>query len=270
MKMALSQTIFGNMATHHGPGLNFIIADLDSNGWPQTGRNKAVSALRKGFAFHLAGDQHLATIVHHGVENHRDSIWSFCVPSIANFYPRKWHPKVDGKNRMPGMPSWMGDHLDGFQNKVSVFAAANPGKSSGHLPADLHDKMAGYGIVKMNKKDRTITMECWPRYAVPGVDSQYPGWPKTIKQTDNFMPEAKGYLPMYHIKNAVNPVFKIYDDASGELIYALRIKGSHFKPWVRKSGTYRVEISHGKKKAIYVVKSKEDKKSSGLYTIELK
>ena len=71
MKCALSQTIFANMATHHGRGLKFLIADMDSNGWPQTGRKNAISVLRKAFAFHLAGDQHLATIVHHGVEKQR-------------------------------------------------------------------------------------------------------------------------------------------------------------------------------------------------------
>ena len=90
MKMALSQTIFANLATHHGGGLQRLMADLDSNGWPQTGRNKALAALRKGFAFHLAGDQHLATIAHHGIDEYDDAIWSFCVPSIANFYPRAY------------------------------------------------------------------------------------------------------------------------------------------------------------------------------------
>ncbi|NRA96547.1 MAG: hypothetical protein HRU14_10105, partial [Planctomycetes bacterium] len=62
MKMAMSQTIFGGMATHHGGGLQRLIADLDSNGWPQSGRKRALSALRRCFAFHLGGDQHLATI----------------------------------------------------------------------------------------------------------------------------------------------------------------------------------------------------------------
>jgi alkaline phosphatase D len=38
MKMVVSQTIFGNLATHHGGNLSYLVADYDSNGWPQSGR----------------------------------------------------------------------------------------------------------------------------------------------------------------------------------------------------------------------------------------
>ena len=34
-----------------------LAADCDSNGWPQSGRNRALREMRKGFALHLAGDQ---------------------------------------------------------------------------------------------------------------------------------------------------------------------------------------------------------------------
>ena len=127
MKVALSATIFCGGAHIHGSANGRLHADMDSNGWPQTGRNKAVSALRKGFAFHFAGDQHLATIFQHGVDEHRDAIWSFCVPSIANLYLRWWQPLEPGANREAGAPDYTGDHLDGFDNKVTNFAAANPG-----------------------------------------------------------------------------------------------------------------------------------------------
>ncbi|NQT89361.1 discoidin domain-containing protein, partial [bacterium] len=65
-KAALSQTVFANAATLHGGGLSRLIADYDSNGWPQTGRNKALHELRRGYAFMIGGDQHLATLIHHG------------------------------------------------------------------------------------------------------------------------------------------------------------------------------------------------------------
>ena len=163
MKLAVSQTIFANMATHHGAGLQRIIADLDSNGWPQTGRNRAVAALRKGKIFHLAGDQHLATIVHHGIEKHGDAMWSFCVPSVANFYPRAWAPKDGEKYTNPPPEDYTGEFYDGFGHPVTVYAATNPGRETGIEPVRLHDGMPGYGIVRMNKRDKTITMECWPR-----------------------------------------------------------------------------------------------------------
>ncbi|NQZ59615.1 MAG: twin-arginine translocation pathway signal protein, partial [Lentisphaeraceae bacterium] len=259
MKVLLSQTIFGNMATHHGgtDEGNRLIADLDSNGWPQTGRNKAVRALRKGFAFHLAGDQHLATIVHHGVDEHRDGIWSFCVPSVANFYPRKWYPLVEGKNRPAGAPTWQGDHVDGFKNKVTIYAAANPGKSFGIEPKDLHDKMAGYGIVTLDKMSRDIKMECWSRWAVPGKDPQYDGWPQTINQMQNYGREAQAYLPTIEC-NVDNAVIQVVDEKSGEVLYTVRASGKSFKAKVFALGNYTLKVSEpdtGKMKMFKKVKA---------------
>jgi len=145
MKVALSQTIFANMATHHGGNLFRLIADMDSNGWPQTGRNKAIDALRKAFAIHLAGDQHLGSVVHHGVESWDDAIYSFCVPSIANFYPRAWWPEVEGLDRPEGTEPNMGKHKDGFGNFVTVKAVTNPTGfthiSTNREPLELNDNL---------------------------------------------------------------------------------------------------------------------------------
>jgi len=131
MKVVLSQTIFANVANLHGPNKTRLIADYDSNGWPQHGRNKALGLMRKGFAFHIAGDQHLATIVHHGIENWGDAGYSFCVPSIAAGYPRSWLPLSPGKDRKPDMPEYTGKFLDGLGNHITVLAAANPEKNNG-------------------------------------------------------------------------------------------------------------------------------------------
>jgi phosphodiesterase/alkaline phosphatase D-like protein len=69
-KAVLSQTIFCGGAHLHGSLTKRLLADLDSNGWPQTGRSKALAEMRKAFAVHIAGDQHLATIFHHGIRVH--------------------------------------------------------------------------------------------------------------------------------------------------------------------------------------------------------
>ena len=247
MKIALSQTIFANMATHHGGGLFRLIADLDSDGWPQTGRNKAIDALRKGFAVHLAGDQHLASIVHHGIDTWDDGIYSFCVPSVANFYPRAWWPESIGKDRPEGAPQNMGKHRDGFGNYVTVYGVTNPTGftkvSTNQEPLELHDKMPGYGIVRMNKEKRTIIMECWPRYADASKDEhQYEGWPKTISQMDNYSREAYGYLPEVHVDGVENAVVEIRNEKTGELVYCLRIKGNEFKPKIFEQGSYRIIV----------------------------
>jgi len=76
--------------------------DMDTNGWPQTGRNRALKAIRKGFGFMIAGDQHLATIVQHGVDEWDDAGFSFCVPSIANIAPRRWFTLQNGANHIEG------------------------------------------------------------------------------------------------------------------------------------------------------------------------
>ncbi|MFW6163480.1 MAG: discoidin domain-containing protein, partial [Planctomycetota bacterium] len=203
MKCALSQTTFCGVATHHGGGLRRLIADYDSNGWPQTGRRKALEALRKGFAFHIGGDQHLATIVHHGIDTWGDATWSFAVPSVANFYLRAWRPEKPGKNRQPGMPPYTGQFRDGFGNPITVWAATNPGDKMGHEPAALHDKKPGYGIVRFHKAKRTITIECWPLFADPRdpkTGGQYEGWPKTITQRGCYAREAKAWLPTVEVE----------------------------------------------------------------------
>jgi alkaline phosphatase D len=66
-KIAVSQTIFAGAATHHGTGDHFVVADMDSNGWPQSGRNAALDVLRRGHALMLGGDQHLPTVIEHGI-----------------------------------------------------------------------------------------------------------------------------------------------------------------------------------------------------------
>ncbi len=242
MKAVLSQTIFCGGAHIHGTRDNRILADLDSNGWPQTGRNQALAEMRKAFALHIAGDQHLGTIIHHGIDDWDDAGYSLCVPSIANLYLRWWAPLEPGKNRQPGMPEYTGQHTDGFGNKLTVWAVANPS------PEENHDKLttraAGFGVVRFNKPDRTITLECWPRnvdVADPQA-RQYPGWPKTIHQLDNYGRKAAAYLPTLKIDGMDNAVVQVIDEAQGEIVYTLRIQGREFRPKVFRDGTYTVRV----------------------------
>ncbi len=242
MKVALSQTIFCGGAHVHGKRDNRVYADLDSNGWPQSGRNRALAELRKAFAFHIAGDQHLGTVFHHGIDDWNDAGWSFCVPSIANLYLRWWAPLEPGKNRRPGAPEYTGEHLDGFGNKITLWAVANPD------PEENHDKLttraAGFGIVRFSKPRRSITIECWPRNVdVTGPkEKQYPGWPLTIDQQDNYGRKAVAYLPTLKIRGMQDPVVQVIDQRNGETVYTLRIQGTEFRPKVFALGKYTVKI----------------------------
>jgi hypothetical protein len=242
MKTVLSQTAFCGGAHLHGTRDNRLLVDLDCNGWPQTGRNKALAEIRKAFAMMICGDQHLGTIIHHGINYWNDAGYSLCVPSIANLYLRWWAPLEPGKNREPGMPDYLGEFLDGLGNKITMLAVANPD------PEENHDKLttraAGFGVVKFNKKTRQITMECWPRnvdITAPNT-KQYPGWPRTIQQTDNYARKPVAYLPTIEVEGMTNPVVQLIDESNGEIVYTLRINGTSFRPKVFKIEKYTVKI----------------------------
>jgi hypothetical protein len=242
-KMVLSQTVFAGAATHHGGNLAYLVADYDSNGWPQTGRNQALDAMRRGFAFHLAGDQHLATMIHHGIDDWDDAAWSLAVPSVTNFYLRAWQPKKAGIPLAEGMPDYTGRYFDGLGNRISVWAATNPGPV-GKEPAWLHDRKPGFGLIKLDKTTGRITIECWPRYADPTDPNgqQFEGWPKTIDKLDNYARKAKAYLPTLRVSGMDNPVVQIIDESDGQIVYTVRIVGRSFRPKVFAEGTYTIRI----------------------------
>lgn len=178
MRVVLSQTGFAGTAHVHGSDDNRMLADLDSNGWPQTGRNKAIEAIHAAGAVHIAGDQHLATVVQHGIDQYGDGPWSFVVPASVNtIYHRWWRPEggAAGGNHNPDSPlPWTGDYLDGMGNHITMYAYANP---------EVRANGAGYGLVRFDKGNHTVTFECWPRtedVAQPGA-TQYEGWPLTVK-----------------------------------------------------------------------------------------
>ena len=244
-KVALSQTIFAGSSSLHGGNKMRLVADYDCNGWPQTGRNNALAALRRAFALHIGGDQHLATIIHHGIDAWNDAGWSLCVPSIAAGYPRVWAPLESGKNRQPGMPEYTGEFLDGFGNRMTIWAVANPEEA--YRPSIIpmaRDRASGYGLVRFNRRTRDITLECWPLDVNP-LDPgarQYPGWPKTINQRDNDGRNPVGYLPTLHVSGMRNPVVQVIEESSGQTVYTIRSKDASFRPQVYKEGKYTVRI----------------------------
>jgi len=246
MKAVLSQTIFcGGAHIHHGRRL---LADLDSNGWPQTGRNKAIQAMRKARAVHIAGDQHLASVIHHGVDQWNDAGFSFCVPSIVNYYPRMWLPLEEGVDPVTDALPNTGSYLDGFGNHITMYAYANPNEArEKYGPKDRG--AAGHGLIRFNKKDRSVTFECWPRQVdVTNPDhSQFPGWPVTVKQEDNDGREAVAYLPTLEISGQTDPVVQVIEEASGDILYTMRIKGTTVRPKVFAQGKYTIKVGEGEK-----------------------
>ena len=108
MKAVVSATIFCNLATlpkemmsdAGTPKLPIqltggyaenekLTQDHDSNGWPQTPRNRALRAMRSCLAVHIAGDQHLASTVQYGIDDFNDGPYGICSPAISNIFPRR-------------------------------------------------------------------------------------------------------------------------------------------------------------------------------------
>jgi len=245
MKAVLSQTVFANAAHLHGKYDYRLIADLDSNGWPQSGRNRALNEIRRFHGFMIGGDQHLATVIHHGINSFGDAGYSFCVPSIVNFYNRWWVPDEQPVRKIEGPLPFLGDYYEGFGNKVTMHAYANPDETrKNKYGGEWGERADGYGIIRFNVKTRKITLECWPR----GVDvtgpnaEQYPGWPLTIDQTDNYGREAMAWLPTIQVKGMADPVIQVVDETYGDLVYSLRIRGTEFRPKVFRDGHYTIRI----------------------------
>ncbi|GAB3650278.1 hypothetical protein GCM10028791_17300 [Echinicola sediminis] len=283
MKAVLSQTNFCTVATlPEGSIIDSIVpklpipapgeyvsgdaptTDMDSNGWPQKGRDEALKIIRKSFALHIAGDQHLASVVHYGVDNFGDCGYAFAGPALNNLFPRRWWPPLSDKHQpLPGKSKYTGNFHDGFGNKMTIHAVANPSQS-GRKPALIYDRATGYGIVTFDKSARTMTLECWPRYVDPqrNPEGQYEGWPILVSQDDNYARKAIGYLPLLKIEGKADPVLKLVNEATGQTEYCLRIKGNSFRPKVFEQGRYTAiiqETESGQSQTLKGLELAEDK-----------
>jgi len=259
MKSVISQTIFANVATlPAGTDTDAVtgslrvmppgeyaqgdapVQDHDSNGWPQRPRNRAVGSMRKALAFHIAGDQHLGSMVQYGVDAWDDASWAICVPSVANIFPRRWFPPKPGGNHKEGAPTNTGEYLDGFGNKITVHAVSNP-IANGVEPTAINHRAPGYGIIRFDRATRKITAANWPRWVDAGAAdaAPYPGWPITIEQLDNGFP-ADGLALEAVTTEVDDPVVQVVGQSDGEIVYTVRIRGREFTPRVRKPGVYTV------------------------------
>ena len=182
LRLVFSQTIFCRGSTHTGRELKPSSHDLDSNGWPQSGRRRALEPLRGNNTVMLAGDQHLGMLARQGIDQHGDGPWSFMVQGTANGFPRAWWPENGAST---------GDTTDAFGNKFTVLAVANPEKGSHTLkptriddPEETaHRKGSGHGLLHIDPTRRKLRFENW-RYlydaAHPQPEDQFEGFPVEV------------------------------------------------------------------------------------------
>jgi len=242
MKAVLSATAFCGAVHMHGGRDQRLLADLDCNGWPQTPRNRALEEIRRAWAVHLCGDQHLAVVAKNGISEFGDGPYGFTSPALVNtIYGRWWHPldEKPGPNPVPGSPlPWTGDFLDGLGNKMSIMAYANPGDIQ-----DEKQRADGYGLARFHKKTRQITFECWPRFSAAqgGEKVQFPGWPITVAMDANDGRKVAGHLPELIFEGATNPVVQVIEEKSGDILYTVRVPGDRFRPRIYAPGKYIVK-----------------------------
>jgi hypothetical protein len=245
LKAALSATAFAGAVHLHGARTNRLLADLDCNGWPQSGRARALAELRRARATHLCGDQHLAVVLKHGITDWGDGPYAFTNPALVNtIYGRWWHPANEqpGPNSVPNSPlPWTGDYRDGLGNRISMLAYANPPNIQ-----DERERGDGFGIARFNKEKRTVTFECWPRFADARSGKQFPGWPITVSTDDNDGRKPVAWLPELRFSGTKNPVVQVIAESSGEILYTFRAPGTRYQPPVFANGKYTVRVGQDK------------------------
>ena len=185
-RICLTQTLFACLQT--SPAGRPLL-DFDANGYPKLQRDRAIRLLRGAHALVLAGDQHLASIVRHGIDTFTDGVLQFSGPATGTSWQR-WFEPADPLPNAHGANT--GDFIDAFGNKMHVHAVANPKITFEHYrryrpgrPQGLGDrrlKSEGYAIVRIDRTERAIVLECWPWDVDPatGDARQFAGWPMRI------------------------------------------------------------------------------------------
>jgi alkaline phosphatase D len=182
-KICLAASIWGNPQT---TGDVEPLLDYDANGYPPDGRTRAVKLVADANALVLVGDQHLGLIAHQGIEDYEDGAVFFAGPAAASFWQRWFEGQGKLENQRDGDPN-TGNFVDCFGNKMRVLAVANPNMtqkefSEGQVDwyvstADRSIPSEGYGIIRVNQKERTALLECWERETDPATGKQFAGWP---------------------------------------------------------------------------------------------
>ncbi len=136
-------------------------ADTDSNGWPVAARNRAVGLLQRAGALHIAGDQHLSSVIRYGHAQGDPIV--FTVPAMANASPRHWAPS--------------------HGNPITVMAVANPARTD-RTPRALAQLSPGFALIRYEPAVHELVLEAWPRVAPPPEssegDSPFAGWPLRV------------------------------------------------------------------------------------------
>jgi alkaline phosphatase D len=264
MKVVLSQSLYASMHTGND---GRITADRDTGGWPVPGRQRAVRAFRAARALVLCGDQHLSTLARLGLESWTDGPIQFCVPAIGNIFWRWFYPDAQGSGPNADPEGYTGNFLDGFGNRFRMIAAANPtniefrgdrnqtlrrwnSRPSIHVDSVRLCQGDGMGIVRINPKARTYTIECWPYDVQPGSGSvgQFNGWPQTFLQKE-IGGEYSHWIARVEPFQGHRLIAEVANQQTGELVYCAPVFPNGDILGVYGPGTYRLVLNDPEKPA---------------------
>ena len=63
-----------------------------------------------------------------------------------------------------------------------------------------------------------------------------------LQSAYDYARKAAAHLPTLNISGVKNPVVQVFEEKSGELVYALRLEGNKFQPHVFGPGKYTVKV----------------------------
>jgi alkaline phosphatase D len=176
-KLCLSQTLWGCLLTDPDGKPTW---NPDNDAYPRA-RRRALELVKRAGALLCSGDQHLASLVRHGLDGFDDGPVQFVAPAAGTAWQRWFEPA--GRLPRAGASPFTGDFTDAFGNRMHVLAVANPridqATFRSHHPAGDHDlgdrslKGEGFGLVRVDKAGRAFELECWQHDG----RAQFPGWP---------------------------------------------------------------------------------------------
>lgn len=195
VRWVFSQSMFAKANTHIGKTLRRFYRDMDTNGWPQSARNRALQTIPRDTIM-VHGDQHLGMLARMGTSDWEDGPLAFMVTGSAVGFPRAWWPDVPPANGLINGPH-TGRHEDDMGNKITVFGVTNPaplppGGGDAVKRPDLSDlgefaiqdaKGAGHGLVTVDKARQEARFEAYRLdfdASAPQPTDQFPGFPITL------------------------------------------------------------------------------------------
>ena len=176
-KICFSQTLWGCLQTDERGRAQFD-ADADA---AVAARRTALELVKRAGALLCSGDQHLGSLVRHGLDGFDDGPVQFVAPAAGSAWQR-WFEPAGGLPNPAGTPH-TGDFTDAYGNRMRVLAVANPRLTEAAFRAakrgrnaelgDRRRNREGYGLVRVDKAGRQFVIECWPWDGGP----QFDGWP---------------------------------------------------------------------------------------------